>query len=201
MDNLSPMTDTDLLASASSILESGRYKRVQDARIEQRPAPNYRVFEDDYHLVALVVYDTWQKLISNWMDAQTALVDLMSNYMTSSDPKAWDGYLVLLTTGVPGLESSEKVDEIRYDTTRVRKIVGTGEDITTIGDVKRVLQSLLPLEPELHLAARESALGILPSLLAQRGLQEKFVEAVVNAFCERQPIVERLHSVRRENET
>lgn len=201
MDNLSPMTATDLLASASSILESGKYKRVQDTRIQQWPTPNYRVFEDDYHLVALVVYETWEKLVSNWMDAQTALVDLMSNYMTSSDPKAWDGYLVLLTTGVPGLESSEKVNEIRYDTTRVRKIVGTSEDIITIGDVKRVLQSLLPLEPELHLDVGESALDILPSLLAQRGLQEEYVATVVNAFRDRQPIVERLHTLRRENET
>lgn len=201
MDDPVPMTSTDLLASASSILESGAYKRVQDADIQRWPVQNVRLFEDNYHLVALVVYDTWDKLLSNWSDAQTALVELMSNHMANSDPKAWDGYLVLLTTGVPSAEDRKKVDDIRYDTTRVRKLVATSEDLMTIGDVKRVLQSLLPLEARLRLEVGESILDILPSLLMQRGLEERYVKTIVKAFREREPIVERLHTARKENET
>jgi len=201
MDDLVPMTSTDILASASNILESGAYKRVQDVDIQRWPVPNVRLFEDDYHLVALVVYDTWDKLLSTWSDAQTALVELMSNHMTNADPKAWDGYLILLTTGVPGAEGRKKADEIRYDTTRVRKLVATSEELMTIGDVKRVLQSLLPLEAGLHLDVGESSLDILPSLLIQRGLEERYIKSIVNAFRDREPIVERLHTARKENET
>lgn len=201
MDNLGPMTSTDLLASATNILESGAYRRVQDARIQQWPAQNVRLFEDNYHLVALVVYDTWAKLLSTWSDAQAALVELMSNHMANSDPKAWDGYLVLLTTGVMSEEDRKKADEIRYNTTRVRKLVATGEELTTTGDVKRVLQSLLPLESGLQLDIEESILDVLPGLLTQIGLEEIYVKTIVKAFRDREPIIERLHSARKENET
>jgi hypothetical protein len=201
MDNLGPLTATDLLASASSILESGAYKRVQDVRVQQWPVSNVRIFEDNYHLVALVVYDTWDKLLSTWSDAQTALVELMSNHMINSDPKAWDGYLVLLTTGVLGTDDRKKADEIRYDTTRVRKLVATSEELMMTGDIKRVLQSLLPLEAGLHLDIGESALDILPGLLVQSGLEERYVKTIVKAFRDREPIIERLHAARKENET
>jgi hypothetical protein len=174
---------------------------VQDARFQQWPVQNIRLFEDNYHLVALVVYDTWDKLLSTWSDSQAALVELMSNHMTNSDPKAWDGYLVLLTTGVLSAEDRKKADEIRYDTTRVRKLIATGEELVTIGDVKRVLQSLLPLEADLHLDVGESVLDVLPSLLLQRGLEERYVETIVKAFRDREPIIERLHTARKENET
>jgi len=201
MDSLGPMTSTDLLASASSILESGAYTRIQDDLIQQWPAPRVRLFEDNYHLVALVVYDTWAELLSAWSDAQAALVELMSKHMASSDPKAWDGYLVLLTAGIMGVEDRKKADEIRYDTTRVRKLVATGEELMTTGDVKRVLQSLLPLEAGPYLDMGESALDVLPGLLTKIGLEEIYVKTIVKAFRDREPIIERLHSARKENET
>lgn len=201
MDSMGLMTSTDILAAASDILESGAYKRVQDARIKQWPVKNARLFEDNYHLVALVVYDTWAALLSTWSDAQAALVELMSEHMTNSDPKAWDGYLVLFTTGVLSAEDRKKADEIRYDTTRVRKLVATSEELLTTGDVKRVLQSLLPLESGLHLDVGESALDVLTSLLTHRGLEEIYVKTVVKAFRDREPIIERLHTTRKENET
>jgi len=61
-------------------------------------------------------------------------VNVISENIGHAEWKAWDGYLVLLT---PGLAPSEEanIEAVRYDTTRLRKLVATGEDLRNPTDV------------------------------------------------------------------
>ena len=192
---------TELLASASKILEENGYKRAEQKLTSDWQVTNARLFEDDYSIVALVVYDTWDNLSANWVHAQASLVTLISQYVTSLEAKSWDGYLVLLTPNPVPKDSSSEMIKLRYDTTRVRKLIGTGEDIKVTADVKNVLLPLLPLHTERADEFRESVLEILPNLLSSRGIPEKAVRAVIDAFLEQRPIMESLHRYRSSNES
>ncbi len=191
-----PLTATDIVAAASACLESGGYTPVPELRLEWWPLPSARVYEDPYSVVALLVYESWGELSSNWTDAQAALVELMSAHMTSDDPKSWEGYLVLLTPGVAPGEVYPSVADIRYDVSRVRKLIATGNELTQIGDVERTLLPLLPMQPPASAHGDASVLSLLPSLLAGRDIDEGAVTAVIDAFIAQEPLVESLHNYR-----
>lgn len=192
----SPLTATDIVAAASACLQSGDYTPVPESRLEQWQLPAARVYEDHYSVVALLVYESWGELASNWTDAQAALVELISAHMTSDDPKSWEGYLVLLTPGVAPGEVHPSVADIRYDVSRVRKLVATGNELTQISDVERALLPLLPMQPPASARGDASVLSLLPSLLAGRDIDEGAVTAVIDAFIAQEPLVESLHKYR-----
>lgn len=200
MENKFAVTATELLAYASKTLEEHGYRRVNlDLNHDWRTV-NARLFEDDYAIVAIVVYETWKDLSSNWADAQALLVELISRYITSYDPKSWEGYLVLLTPSPVGKQDRSEIIRIRYDISRVRKLIATGDEIKTLEDVKQALLPLLPLQVETVEQVGESVLAILPNLLSKRGLPEQAIRVVVDAFLGQRPIVESLHNYRTENE-
>jgi hypothetical protein len=200
MEKESTLTVTELLANATKILETYGYTRVNLDMTENWQTSNVRLFEDDYGIVAVVVYDTWGDLLSNWIEAQASLVELVSKYTTRDDPKSWEGYLVLLTPSPVAKQNSLELTKIRYDISRVRKLVATGDDIKALDDVRQVLLPLLPLQVETINEVGESVLNMLPKLLSNRGLPEKAVETVIDAFLQQKPIVESLHKYRMKNE-
>lgn len=194
MSNTESLTTTNLLAAASGLLLSGGYQQVHEKSVDDRwRASNVRLFEDRFGIVAIVVYETWRDLLSRWPDAQAALVDLISQNVSSNDAKAWEGYLVLLTLGVG---SHSEVNTIRYDTSRVRKLVATGDDLRILADVERALLPLLPLGDVPLVAEQDSALEMLPQLLERRNIPEEAVRVIVHAFREQQPLLEQLHRYR-----
>jgi hypothetical protein len=194
LSNTESLTTTNLLAAASGLLLSGGYQQVHERSVDDRwRASNVRLFEDRFGIVAIVVYETWRDLLSRWPDAQAALVDLISQNVSSNDAKAWEGYLVLLTLGVG---SHSEVNTIRYDTSRVRKLVATGDDLRILADVERALLPLLPLGDVPLVAEQDSALEMLPQLLQRRNIPEEAVRLIVLAFREQQPLLEQLHRYR-----
>jgi hypothetical protein len=104
---------------------------------------------------------------------------------------------VLLT---PGLAPSETdaIEGVRYNTTRLRKLVGTGDDLKLPTDVERVLRPLLPLHPERASLGQESALDLLPKLLAAAEIPEEITRVLVDAFRQQSPLLEQLHHQRGE---
>ena len=90
-----------LLARACELLLDGEYRPVPDAASLAWPTSNARVFEDPFGVVCIAVFDTWQELDADWPDAQAAVVELLSEHVSAGEPKAWEGYLVLLTPGAP----------------------------------------------------------------------------------------------------
>lgn len=190
-----PLTPTDLLAAASELLEQGGYTRVSGGMVDSWETAGTRLFEDVYNVVALVVYETWQELDAGWPAAQAELVELISAHMTRSDPKAWDGYLVLLTPG-PAIDGDRGPSVIRYDTSRVRKLVAAGDELQVVGDVERALLPLLPLDAVTAIAGERSALTMLPEILAKHGVEPQAVSVVVEAFRTQRSLVESLHDYR-----
>lgn len=189
-----PFTATTLVAAATDVLEGAGYQRVGPDRDGEWPGPGARVYEDLYGVVALVVYETWADLSDSWLEAQAALVELISTHFTRGDAKSWEGYLVLLTPSV--VPSGARLDAIaiQRNTTHVRKLLATGDELRTIDDVANALLPLLPLEPDQTLAEPRSALDLLPGLLVRRGISEESVRVAIEAFLAQQSVIERLHA-------
>ncbi len=189
------LTTTNILAAASDILRAGGYLRIDNKRVDKWATTNSRFFEDPYGIVAVFVYETWKDMSSGWVDAQGALVELISEHVSSADAKAWDGYLVLFTPSTLSGEERIEATKIRYDTSRVRKLIAAGDELKGLPDVESTLLPLLPLRA-IQIDEQASVLDILPELLSRTGLPEYAVRVVIDAFSEQQPLMERLHARR-----
>lgn len=185
-------TSTTLLASAAELLADSGYRSAGADAGNAWKVSNSRLFEDPYSLAAVVVYDTWKEMLEHWPDAQAALVETMSTRLSKAEPKSWDGYLVLLTPAFPDSNSARDVTAIRYDTTRVRKLIATGEDLQTLEDVRR---AILPLLPVLTVAGDRprDVLDLLIEALAKRGIDRDDVSRLVAAFNGNQPLIKALY--------
>jgi len=186
-----PLTPTDLIAAASSVMEAGGYQTIREGFPEWNTTST-RLFEDKYNVVGIAVFTTTIELLSSWADLQGALVDVISRHVGQAESKAWDGYLVLLTTGIAP-SSDVEIEDLRYDTTRLRKLVATGEDISSARDVERLLRSLLPLRSEHASIGQGTTLDLLPGLLAEQGISKKTTEVLVKSFIEHGPLMDELH--------
>ena len=193
--NPSTLTPIELIAAVSENLEAGGYKRIEASRLESVVAGRGRYYEDPLGVVSVVVYETWAELADTWSEDQGRLVELMSKYMSRSDAKSWDGYLVLLCPGSPPAQEAVTIEGIRNDVTRVRKLIAVGEELGSLSDLERLILPLLPLEPAGELETVDSTLDLLPELLGKRGISEADVQALLAAFREQQPLVEAIHDI------
>jgi hypothetical protein len=187
-------TPTELVAMASAILKAGSYQSIQ-GKFPEWDTPSTRLFEDEYNVVGLAVFATCAELLRSWADLQGSLVDVISRRIGQTENKAWDGYLVLLTTGMAPSNDLD-IEAIRYDTTRLRKLVATGEDLTVAGDVERLLRPLLPLSAERESVTQGSALDRLPELLANYDVDRQTTATIVKSFVDQKPLMEALHQSR-----
>lgn len=182
-----------MLALASEILSASGYRVARDLTEMTRLGEGSLVAEDAFSVVSLVAFETWQQLETEWLEAQADLVDLLSRRLARAAPKAWDGYLVLLSVSDP-LDPHAAM-RIERDTTRVRKIIATGSTLQTAGDVEQVLDLLLPLKLPDTLLAVEDVLDTLPDHM--RGLIDPAdLRTVIEAFRTMEPPLERLHARR-----
>lgn len=188
------LTPATILAEAANVLSAGGYRVDRATELKLRLPPERALLaEDKYGIVAVVVYDTWTDLAASWAPAQASIVEAVSNAYTRLDRKAWDGYLVLLTAAYPS-EGDVTPQQIRYDTTRIRKLVATGDDLRSISDISRVLAPLLPLTLDTaEIGESPSLLDELPLRLAEAGIPTDVAEVAVAAFRSQRPIVEELH--------
>jgi hypothetical protein len=173
------------------MLTTAGYRQVREVSTQWDSATS-RLFEDEYNVVGIVVFDTCSELLQTWTDLQGSFVDLISEHVGQTEAKAWDGYLVLLTSGMAPSEEAE-LEAVRYNTHRLRKIVATGEELRTITDVERILRALLPLSDERATMDNASALDVLPRLLADQGIAQETTRVIVEAFRSQSPMIERLH--------
>ena len=188
------LTSTDLIAAASQLLINGGYQQVSH-RFEKWDTSTSRLFEDEYNVVGIGIFDTCGELLQAWPDLQGSLVDVISSQVGHEEGKSWDGYLVLLTPNVAPSENAG-LEAVRYNTTRLRKLVATGDELQSPTDVERVLRRLLPLSQEPANLSRESALDLLPKLLADQGIPKETTQLIVDAFRKQSPLLERLHQER-----
>ncbi|MDP9223704.1 MAG: hypothetical protein M3P18_07570, partial [Actinomycetota bacterium] len=113
--------------------------------------------------------------------------------MSKSNPRAWDGYLVLLCAEEATRLDQELASRIRNDTAHVRKFVAGAQDLQALVDVARVLLPLTPIDlpPAAHVD-RDALLERLPSLLAEGRTDQEVVRQVVEAFRRGEPVMEAL---------
>lgn len=186
---MSSLTSSAILAAAEQALVRGGYRHVTVTE------PSWsvkigRLYEDPYAIVAVVVYDTWLDLASGWHAAQASLVELMSSRLSKSEAKAWDGYLALFTPASPGVDRTE-VTSIRYNTARLRKLIATGDDLTSISDVRRTLLPLLPIDV-VSVGERRTAFTLLETELARRGIDTTDAKQLIEAFRRNESLLEAL---------
>jgi hypothetical protein len=185
------LTVSQILATVDETMLAADYKVGETGESEYWRPASRRVYEDEYGVVGLVVFDSWNELDAGWRRAQAELVHLLSDHLTADEPKAWEGYLLLLTPGRAPTEKS--IAEIRYDLTRLRKIAAGGERLRTVGDVKRVVSPVLPLT---FGAERDEAIGLLeklPELIADEEVPEASVQALVQAYAGQESMMQALH--------
>jgi hypothetical protein len=188
------MTTTDLIAASTSVLEAGGYQPIREGFPEWNTTST-RLFEDKYNVVGIAVFTTTDELLQSWADLQGALVDVISRHVGQTENKVWDGYLVLLTTAIAPA-SDANIEDVRSDTTRLRKLVATGEDLAAPSDVERLLRSLLPLRDPQGSIGQGTALDLLPALLEEQGIDESTTRVLVKSFIEQEPLMEALHRTR-----
>ncbi len=197
MDDIDPLNTAAIVAAATATMLTAGYQRVPEASISAVRSADFRVFEDPYGVVAIVVYDSWVDLKSNWPDAQGSLVDLISKFMHRSEAKAWEGYVVLLTPGVVPSSERLEVSLIARNTSRVRKLIATGEELLTINDVETVLLPVLPVNGAVATTTvSASVLEALPHMLETEGIPAEAVRTLISAFAKQESLLEALHRSR-----
>jgi hypothetical protein len=188
------LSETQLTIAVRELLIQGGYSEVSAERIELLKSDRARVYEDVYAIVSVVVFPTWTELATKWAEVQADFVGLLSKYLGRADAKAWDAYLVLLTPA-NALEQWHEAEEIRRDTTRVRKLVGTGEDLRSLGDVATLVSSLLPIDsPNAVTAKAQTVWSLVYQSLERKSVQQDAVQALVKAYEDQRNTMEALRS-------
>jgi hypothetical protein len=186
------LSETQLLAAAGELLKQGGYREVSSDRLESLKSDKARVYEDQYAIVCLVVFPSWTELRSRWTYVQADFVELLSKYLLRADAKTWDAYLVLLTPAT-ALEQWQEAQEIRQDTTRVRKLVGTGEDLRSLGDIATLVSSLLPIgTAEAVTDKTETIWSLVYQSLEKKGVHRDAIQSLVKSYEEQRNIMEAL---------
>lgn len=186
-------TGTQIVGAASELLLGNGFKSTGE--LETPSGHVIRTFEDRLSVVGVVFFDTWQALDAGWIEAQGALVEFMSTRLTRSDPKAWEGYLILFTSDEA--PDALAVDRVRRDTTRLRKLVTTGSEVQSIVGVGDALLPVLPLELDGGASDAGRILDRLPQLLAPSGIDPELTRRVVVAFDENRSPMEEIWTWRR----
>jgi hypothetical protein len=188
------LSENQMLATAGELLKTGGYKEVRGDRLGPLQSDKARVYEDTYAIVCVAVFSTWLDLKSRWTDVQADFVELLSKYLLRADAKTWDAYLVLLTPAM-ALNQLYETQEIRQDTTRVRKLVGTGEDIRSLNDVQTLVSSLLPIRSAQAISDKtETVWSLVYQALEKKGIRRDTIESLVGAYKEQRNVMEALRS-------
>lgn len=196
MDSSDVLTTTGLLAAAQSALLEAGYRLVDGANGQSPPYDRARLLQNQYSVVMVATFETWENLVESWPDYQSATVESMSKFLKRGEAKAADGYLVLLTPGAVPIAEVANANRIRSDTSRLRKLLGTADELRSISDVPKILASLLPLSIHPTDGSGEGSLDALPRILEQHGIDQSATRTVVDAFKANAPIMPRLHQFR-----
>ncbi|HMP71365.1 MAG TPA: hypothetical protein PKA76_18595, partial [Pirellulaceae bacterium] len=182
------LTRDQILSRVTELMASNGYAPANDVSIKCIDDQNQRIFEDEFSVVAAVYYEDWRNLIESWHESQASFVELISEKLTSADRKAWDSYLVLLTTSLVPLNESHVIHDIRYDTRRVRKLLATGDQLKDLDDLEDAFLPLLPIRKQVDGIKNENVLNRLPDVIADARLDKNLVREVVDAFLNQEPI-------------
>jgi hypothetical protein len=192
MESSDVLTTTGLLAAAQGALLEAGYKLV-DVAGQPSLYDRARLLQNQYSVVMVATFETWESLVESWADYQSETVESMSKFLKRGEAKASDGYLVLLTPSPVPIGEMAYANKIRSDTSRLRKLLGTADDLRTISDVPKVIAPLLPLSVHPGDGSGDSGLDALPRILEHHDIEPAATRVVIDAFKANAPIMLRLH--------
>lgn len=199
MSNQNSLTSTSLIGTSNEFLVQSKYYDITPDHPQFWQLQNTRLYEDEYGIVCLVVYETFSDLLNDWEIAQMNLVDIISENIPSNEPKVWDSYLLLLTPSK--VSNREKINEIRSDTTRTRKIVATGNRLNTRDDVETVLSPILPLDTGTLDDETIDIMELITRNIASKSdIKTEYIREIINAYEAHEPMIEKLHKIRENHE-
>jgi hypothetical protein len=193
------VTNDLLVSEITRLFTESDMQRIGSARLPSWPT-DAMAFEDEYAIIAVWTFDSVEALVAGWGTAQDHVVQLLGASVVNTDPKSWDGYLVLVAVdGVPDGLAAE-LSNIRSDTRRVRKLVMTADDLPSrVSDpleltpaVRRSLAPVLDLELDSSLG-RSDPLDSLPMRLSTSLDLAPYLAAVVAAYEAGESPLEALH--------
>jgi hypothetical protein len=187
------LTPSVVLGEADRILRASGYDLAETSIDDALRKGHARLGEDPYCVVMVAAYENWPELEKGWEETQGALVDIISGKLSRSDPKSWEGFLVLFCPFPLTRDEKRSADSIRYDTRRVRKIVAAGDDLLVLQDVERALLPLLPFEIQEAIDRPKDILDGLPGLLSSHGISEQLTIRLLDAFERQESLVQSLH--------
>lgn len=186
---------TELLSGADEVLRNNGFTQVTKYGLEGIDSVNQSIFEDAFSIVAITVFSTWAELFEGWSEAQSALVELVSEHVAKDEKKVWDCYLLLWTLDLVPLGLTDKRRSIQYDTGRVRKLISSGDDFKQLSDIERCLLPLLPIDRDLSQTNEPNILNRLPALLESTEVSRQMTEAVVSAFESQESLADAIHRI------
>jgi hypothetical protein len=186
---LAEQVDFQLMASGSTLIPREHYAAWPETA---------RAYEDIYSIVGVWSFDTFDELSSSWLEAQDAVIRLVSSNVISTDSKSWDGYVVLCTPDSPGRERAALVSHIRGDTRRIRKLVLAGDDLEGVTNdlLPAVVRNAIAPVLNLHLAAASGGTDPLASLSERVGGDEKtraLIELAISAYENESPTLPEIY--------
>lgn len=193
------VTNELLLAEVERLLAESEIVRVDRERYGSWPAASM-AFEDEYSVIAVWTFESVEHLVAGWGVAQDHVVDFLGANVIATDPKSWDGYLILVAMdGVPE-ELAADLSNIRSDTRRVRKLVLTADDLPRhVSDplgltphVRRTLAPILDLDLDTT-PGRTDSLVSLPTRIAETLSADANLDAVIAAYEAGESTMEALH--------
>ena len=187
------MDFSTMIALSREQLSAAGYRVFESVEGSVFPGSNSILAEDKYNILAILTFDTWSELVSQWAEAQATLVSVLEKRLARSSPKFYDAYLVLLCSGTS--ETAEELEAIERDTSRVRKIVATNEKLSTTADLARILNIFMPLNASELLTDTPDILGKLPELM-DVDVDQELVKVAISAFKKLSPPLTALHEKR-----
>lgn len=189
-----------LLSEVTRLFAESNIRQVDRELYQSWPAGAI-AFEDEYSVIAVWSFDSVESLVNGWGAAQDHVVRLLGSNVVNTDPKSWDGYLVLAAVdGVPDALAAE-LSNVRSDTRRVRKLVITADDLPSrITDplevtpyVRRALAPILDLAVNSDLGQSDPLDSLPTRLPASLGVAQNLA-AVVAAYEAGGSLLDGLHT-------
>lgn len=179
-----------LIALASEKFAEAGYSVKREHGSSIFPTEESLLAEDDFGIVAMVVFETWSELVDMWPMAQSTLVKLVSNKVARTSPKFYDAYLMLVCRSV--VSTQDMIAKIERDTNRVRKYVIHDSSLKSSKDFVSAMDPLMPLNLTDEIVSVTDALDLLPDLL-ESSARPDLVKTAVEAYRDLSSPVEAIH--------
>ncbi|MHC2068138.1 hypothetical protein ACYFX5_11735 [Bremerella sp. T1] len=189
------LTRDQILGEVVDVLSRNDFSFVGDEQLVGFDSIYQRVFEDAYSVVAVVYFESWEDLKATWIEVQTSFVELISENFTRSDRKSWEAYLVLMSTDLVPSRDSTRAHDIRYNTSRVRKLLATGDQLRELRDVEACLLPLLPIRTQEGSIRSSNVLQQLPGLISGPELSRQQIQAIVDAYEQQASMLEAVYQL------